>query len=463
MVPKLFDSCLQIVATNVYHVESLIGFPDIVGKQVFHAVKAAGKFDLDSLTESQYAVSLFASAYTDQFLSALNIDGEHLMLANCFEHLILFSHLKALDVSACGLGDEHELLYHIATLPSLEVLSLRGNSLTDKGIQKWTTPVRVKKTGPTGLKILDLSENENISARSLRFLHVFCNLQLLNLSSTVIQQRQSQELRDFGERRSLLVKTSLTEKQCANLTDILQVTTQGWAKEIIYRWIQHSRETSNQKNQLPISSGPKASRFYGRAVKENQLKTSNSAPPRSKRLRESSHLSLVLVNHGLISGKVASAPFSCREPGALNSQSRGLLSSQSTAESSGQSSRLNVQCGAPCWSSKRIDVHQCVNPSGALSLASLTEANMDCVGDERKGKTSLDETCGEKSHPSLAEGSLGVCRTKKQQRDLCRGVSNVGSDCRKVCKKSGEENPVVLCDRGLSEEEALLLSQYAKV
>ena len=112
----LFESCIAIVARNICHVESFTGFPDIVGKQIFHCVEAEDKFDLDNLTESLCALSLFTAAYTDQVASAVSMEGEHLALANCMEHLMLFTHLRALDLSSCCLGDEHEILYHISTL-----------------------------------------------------------------------------------------------------------------------------------------------------------------------------------------------------------------------------------------------------------------------------------------------------------------------------------------------------------
>ena len=47
--------------------------------------------------------------------------------------------------------------FYYFTVFSLQVLLLRNNALTDEGIRKWTAPIRVKKTGPKNLQILDLS------------------------------------------------------------------------------------------------------------------------------------------------------------------------------------------------------------------------------------------------------------------------------------------------------------------
>lgn len=113
---SLYDSCLAVVAKNICLVESFAGFPDIIGKQIFHVVEAASKFDLENPAESLYALSLFTTAYTDQVLSDVSMEGEHLALANCMEHLMLFTHLRKINLALCCLGDAHELLYHISTL-----------------------------------------------------------------------------------------------------------------------------------------------------------------------------------------------------------------------------------------------------------------------------------------------------------------------------------------------------------
>ena len=119
MVLTLFDMCLDIIEKHITCVESLIGFPDIIGKQIFHACEKSGHFKArneESSTHSLRAISLFASAYPCEILYSLNIEGEHLMLANYFEHIREFSQITKLDVSSCGLGDDHELLYHITNL-----------------------------------------------------------------------------------------------------------------------------------------------------------------------------------------------------------------------------------------------------------------------------------------------------------------------------------------------------------
>ena len=115
VVSKLFHICLQYVANNVCLVESFVNFPEDIGKQIFDSVDAAGKFDLETTGASLRALSLFTNAYTE-VLMAVSIEGEHLMLANCLEHFMLFAHLRALNVGSCGLGDEHELLRHVSTI-----------------------------------------------------------------------------------------------------------------------------------------------------------------------------------------------------------------------------------------------------------------------------------------------------------------------------------------------------------
>ena len=124
---SLYDSCLAVVAKNVCLVESFAGFPDIIGRQIFHAVEAASKFDLENPAESLCALSLFTTAYTDQVLSDVSMEGEHLSLANCMEHLMLFTHLRKINLASCCLGDAHELLYHISTLKRYYITGIGKN------------------------------------------------------------------------------------------------------------------------------------------------------------------------------------------------------------------------------------------------------------------------------------------------------------------------------------------------
>ena len=107
----LFRICLDYVAKNISLVESLDGFPDIVGEELFRKVQEEGGFGSDPKN-----LKLFCEAYGIQVLSKLSLSASHLLTNNYLEHLQLFVCLTELDVSHCRLGDSHDLLSYIAHL-----------------------------------------------------------------------------------------------------------------------------------------------------------------------------------------------------------------------------------------------------------------------------------------------------------------------------------------------------------
>lgn len=92
-------------------VESLDGFPDIVGKELFKKVQENDGFGSDPKN-----LKLFCEAYGDLVLSKLSLSSGHILTSNYLEYFQLFAYLTELDVSHCRLGDTHELLSYIAHL-----------------------------------------------------------------------------------------------------------------------------------------------------------------------------------------------------------------------------------------------------------------------------------------------------------------------------------------------------------
>ncbi|KAK7484044.1 hypothetical protein BaRGS_00024656, partial [Batillaria attramentaria] len=273
----LFDSCISFIASNIHLVESFEGFPDILSEKIFKTAERKGKFSVvDNACGSLQALSLFTSVYHGSVLGSVSFEGQHLALANAFQHLQTFRHLKSLNVSCCGLGDDHELLFHISRLPSLQVLALHDNALSDDGIRKMTAPIRVKKEGPLSLQCLDLSENPKISGASLKYLRVFRRLLFLDVTSTRIKQ---------------------CELQFPELRDLLDMKTMGWAAETVQRWIQETEQGrhphSSRQDQHASSAGTK--RFYGK-TRPLLADISNNAPKTAGKRRRSSTLALVSCN-----------------------------------------------------------------------------------------------------------------------------------------------------------------------
>ena len=103
--------CLDYVAKNIPMVESLEGFPDIVGEQLFKKVQENKGF-----SSNPKNLKLFCEAYGELVLSRLSLTSEHLLTSSYLECLQLFVYLTELDVSHCRLGDTHELLSYISHL-----------------------------------------------------------------------------------------------------------------------------------------------------------------------------------------------------------------------------------------------------------------------------------------------------------------------------------------------------------
>ncbi|XP_055956167.1 leucine-rich repeat-containing protein 42 [Patella vulgata] len=184
---KLSTLCICYVAANLHLVESLLYFPDVVGVEIFNEALKLREFkgrDKECLLK----LKLFCEAYENLMLISLSLPGSHLCLNNYFEHLSLFEHLEELDVSSNGLGDDHDVLHHISHLKWLRTLCLRNNCLSNDGLRKLTSPLRMLHQGPLDLHNLDLTENPEISSKGVKYLKCFQNLQILILSSYISTQ-----------------------------------------------------------------------------------------------------------------------------------------------------------------------------------------------------------------------------------------------------------------------------------
>ena len=110
---SLFQICVQFIAKHIHLVDSLVGFPDIVGFKIFQCAKTLKKFS-NASKDSLFALELFCDAYGDSVMSTMSLRSCHLGIADYLDHVCLFSDLSELDIGHCGLGDDHELLQHIS-------------------------------------------------------------------------------------------------------------------------------------------------------------------------------------------------------------------------------------------------------------------------------------------------------------------------------------------------------------
>ncbi|RMX58743.1 hypothetical protein pdam_00010818 [Pocillopora damicornis] len=227
---SLFLICLDFVAKNICMVESLEGFPDIVGEQLFQKVQENDGFGSDPRN-----IRIFCEAYGELVLSKLSLSSAHVFTSNYLEYLQLFVCLTELDVSHCRLGDTHELLSYVAHLHNLKSLSLKDNCLSDAGVRHFTLPRRFFKSGLGKLSVLDLSLNPNITDKSVKHIAKLHSLSALNLSGTRIS---------FGHGVPQLIKDT-TLCLALDLEEFKQektfTVTKGWAVEVISDWKEKSK------------------------------------------------------------------------------------------------------------------------------------------------------------------------------------------------------------------------------
>ncbi|XP_022089178.1 leucine-rich repeat-containing protein 42-like [Acanthaster planci] len=254
---KLFDITLDFVTLNIGLVDSLVGFPEVVGRQLFEASHRHGNLGLQALR-------LFSDAYGDAILQSINLSGHHLAVNQHSNCLAVFQYLSELEVGGCSLGDDHEILPTIANCHSLKRLGLANNRLTDVGMQRLTSPLRVMGKGPRNLRILDLSGNNLIGDKSAKlYLTAFSSLQAIDLSGCSVTSRGLDMLKS---------KLRLEIGASSDASPFhLPVKTIGWAFPLVAEWIVSSTalmqraKTKASKDHAPGAS--KAINFNGRALK----------------------------------------------------------------------------------------------------------------------------------------------------------------------------------------------------
>ncbi|XP_038068201.1 leucine-rich repeat-containing protein 42-like [Patiria miniata] len=285
---KLFDMTLDFVAANVVLVDSLVGFPEVVGQQLFEASHRHGNLSINALR-------LFSDAYRDAVLRSINLSGHHLAINQHSNCLAVFPYLTELEVTGCRLGDDHEIISTIANCHSLTRLGLASNSLSDVGIQRLTAPLRVMRRGPRKLGILDLAGNNLISDKSAgQYLTVFTSLRGIDLSGCNISSAGLDVLRS-----KLRLETN---NSTAPSPFHLPVKTVGWALPLIEQWIESSTDLMKRgksKASKAQAHGPSNSvHFYGRARKRLENVSRSSLPKPKPLVFPVIQLVAATTNHG---------------------------------------------------------------------------------------------------------------------------------------------------------------------
>lgn len=219
----LFSQCTRFIAENLHQVDSFCGLPDLIGEQIFKRADSMQKFDLDD-SSSFHSLSLFTESYKELVAYSLDFSDQYLGVNYCQDHLTLFTELREVNLAGCKLGDDHDILGHLGQLEWLLVLGLRQNFLSDKGIQKLTSPYRVCNKGPANLHSLDISENFEITGKCYKYLNPFNKLLKVDITSTQIK----------GNADLLKTWKFKPVKDDGSLPVISNI---GWASNVVQRWM----------------------------------------------------------------------------------------------------------------------------------------------------------------------------------------------------------------------------------
>ncbi|XP_046556339.1 leucine-rich repeat-containing protein 42-like [Haliotis rubra] len=273
-VTSLMELCIIFVANNLHFVDSFLGFPDIVGERIFQKALSLDKFSGTS-SSLEANVSPFSAAYGSIVLDSLSLSGEHLVINNYLETICLFTDLSKLDVSCCGLGDDHELLQHLSQLHSLQILNLRCNAMTDNGMRKLTAPARMFKQGLQVLRNIDISGNL-LTEKGVKYLSSLPMLKIIHLSENKVKKYSLFRQQGFYLSNEM-------EELCRGVFDI---GTHGWATPVIQAWTTQAQKPLHKT---------KRSTFY---------RSQNITSKPSKALPPPPIYSHVLVSNSLHSGNM---------------------------------------------------------------------------------------------------------------------------------------------------------------
>lgn len=159
MVFSLFELCLDFAAVRVDAVESLVNFPEDVGKRIW--LKVIEKWRKRVITDEtlRAAAALFAEAYPDEVLPSAKCRlPAHKM---CSSAPSLLKYAVHLDLTGAALGDEHDLLRSFHSFECLKTLILCKNGITDAGIRSLLGPFLMNRDKSfAAMDYLDLSLND---------------------------------------------------------------------------------------------------------------------------------------------------------------------------------------------------------------------------------------------------------------------------------------------------------------
>ena len=185
-VLSLQQICVKFIVENLKFVDSFVGLPEIVGKQVFTGFTKNFRVVhyAEALKDWSDVIKLFVDAFKEQVLIALNLAESWLFLSHFVDHLSPFTCIREIDVSYCRIGNNHEILTLLGQLIFLEVLLLNNNYISTEGIKVLTKFRRRAKKGLNNLQYVRLDKN-NLSYEALIYLNILPKLHVIVMDDAI--------------------------------------------------------------------------------------------------------------------------------------------------------------------------------------------------------------------------------------------------------------------------------------
>lgn len=282
---SLFDLCIRYVSMNMNLADSLVGFPEVIGKQIFDACIEYGQMEEDSPVTA-HAIRLFGDAYGGLFMDSLQCHNLH-MISEFGECMVaLAMGVTHLDLSDCLLGNGSEFLRAFMDMCNLKTLNISGNELDEEGFRLMFTRYKVFKTGFESLEVLDISRN-NVSVNILKIIVLLPCLKTLKVSI-------DDEMRNTGkiivEKWTQTLKNARFEITAGENEGLNTDFNSGWGNVLLNLWsnkmliwqelkneklkrTMHPLQLTNSELQSDksIEKAKKSETFYSKSLKMAQV------------------------------------------------------------------------------------------------------------------------------------------------------------------------------------------------
>ncbi|XP_066932058.1 leucine-rich repeat-containing protein 42-like isoform X3 [Clytia hemisphaerica] len=266
---SLLKMCFRYISLNLSILDSLVGMPEIIGKELFDFMLKNQILTLENVPYEHknkedenrlHCLMVFNEAFEDQIISNLSLKHSPKIMPYLSDFLICFNNVRELDLTGISLNDSVLSTFH--NLTCLEILILAECGLCDFSIKKFSLPYRLFHNENIALEFLDLRDNKEITSKSLENLFVFPLLKKLNLSNTGIKKINLDSKK--------LEKYNFDYKQSPQTYK--EVETTGWAKPIVEKILVNGQSKSSGS-----SFAKKTLSFYSLAKKKQEVDKQTSS------------------------------------------------------------------------------------------------------------------------------------------------------------------------------------------